>query len=757
MATYDLTSTIPNKIKTGDILNCPYSGTYKTISLPAGIYKLEVWGAMGGYRSSTSYAGKGGYSYGTLILTDKTTTVYLYAGGAGNTSTTYVATSVYAGGFNGGGNRYLYKGGGGGSDVRIGSTSLYARVIVAGGGGSDGSSTKTGMYGGGTSGGSSVENYTYDSTSCGKGGTQTYSGYSASYTTTTQDTTGTTSSGYYGGFGFGGSGLYRASGYGGAGGGGWYGGSGTYPDASGDDDRGGGGGSGYVYTSSTASNYPSGCLLNSSYYLSDAATVAGNTSFTSPTGTSETGHADNGYVRITVIEAQSGPDNLWVKDSANNSNLRESWLWNGGQLESSQIPTGAYGCKMKIKINSLGTWQCLFCGGRAAAIDTDANSNTMFLTGDGTFRRDYYGSTATSTKKYAVGDVITVETIGGKTWINGELFTDFTTVSTASLYNWYFGKSYVYTNSTVGTLDNPALFDVYYIKIYKSGNTVYREYRPYNNGSTTGLWSMTANSAVTGTSTYTVSDTVYNPWKSVTSGWIKTSDPVQSEYEEFEYVYLDSIATSGTVPSIHTGVLLDSATKIRVVCDFELPASFSSVLSVFGAEDSTNRVWPITLYMGSATTLSTYVGSTAAAITTNVTAGQRIKCDITASTEDHICTQTINGVTTTVSFTGDFTTGQEFYVLSNNATDSSKTIQQQAKGVKLHSFKLYVDDILVKDYYFLNGVTNNSIYIYNAVSSNKELLDNDYYAADTARIYWKEISDTGVRFSSDAWSMNGGG
>ena len=31
MATYDLTSSIPaaNKLAAGDILNCPYSGTYK--------------------------------------------------------------------------------------------------------------------------------------------------------------------------------------------------------------------------------------------------------------------------------------------------------------------------------------------------------------------------------------------------------------------------------------------------------------------------------------------------------------------------------------------------------------------------------------------------------------------------------------------------------------------------------------------------------------------------------------------------------
>ena len=70
MATYDLTSSIPTKIAAGDILNCPYSGTYKTITLPKGTYKLECWGAQGGYRSSSTYGGKGGYSVGTITLTE---------------------------------------------------------------------------------------------------------------------------------------------------------------------------------------------------------------------------------------------------------------------------------------------------------------------------------------------------------------------------------------------------------------------------------------------------------------------------------------------------------------------------------------------------------------------------------------------------------------------------------------------------------------------------------------------------------------
>ena len=267
---------VSSSVVVDSVLNYAYTGSSQNVELLPGKYKLEVWGAQGVYRSSSSYGGKGGYSVGTITLTANTK-LYAYVGGSGNTGGT-------SGGFNGGGKRDNYNGGGGGTDFRIGTDSLYARVIVAGGGGSDGATNKTGLYGGGTSGGSASQNYGNG----GQGGTATSggSGYSSGSSTP-------------GSFGKGGQGYYRSSGYGGAGGGGWYGGAGSYPDSSGDDDRGGGGGSGYVYTSSTASNYPSGCLLNSSYYLSNASTTAGNASMPATSSGTETGHSGNGYARIT--------------------------------------------------------------------------------------------------------------------------------------------------------------------------------------------------------------------------------------------------------------------------------------------------------------------------------------------------------------------------------------------------------------------------------------------------------------------------
>ena len=314
----------------------PYTGSAQTYNVPAGAesLKLEVWGAQGGYRSNASKSGKGGYSVGTLKDVTPNQTLYVHVGGAGGNSSSN-RNSVNAGGYNGGGYRYGYKGGGGATHIATASGLLKdlsnnknAVLVVAGGGGSDGATGKQGMYGGGTEGGSSSESFTANSNYCGKGGTQEYSGYSSSYTITTQATSGLNSNTkdyYCGGFGFGGGGVYLNSGYGGAGGGGWYGGSGTVPDGSGDDDRGGGGGSGHVNA-----------------LLEDAQTIAGNASMPNPNGGTMTGREGNGYARITAyvteecesaavavtvtVNQPAAPTNVTVSNITSNSATVQ---WNG--------------------------------------------------------------------------------------------------------------------------------------------------------------------------------------------------------------------------------------------------------------------------------------------------------------------------------------------------------------------------------------------------------------------------------------------
>ena len=246
------------EIKVGKInytTNFTYTGECTTyIAKSDGYYNLEVWGAQGGNYNTTYVGGLGGYSKGIVHLT-KGTTLYVCVGGQPQTVTT--TKTAVPGGFNGGGNgfnrdyssTYTYgQAGGGATDIRIGQNSLYARVIVAGGG--SGSNNRTSGYaGGGTSGVTGQSGYAGTQTSAGSGGSFGQGGSA------------TTSGNNY---------KYGASG----GGGGFYGGGAgsSYSDST-NYDKYSGGGSGYVYTSSTASSYPSGCLLNSNNYLLKASTT----------------------------------------------------------------------------------------------------------------------------------------------------------------------------------------------------------------------------------------------------------------------------------------------------------------------------------------------------------------------------------------------------------------------------------------------------------------------------------------------------
>ena len=253
------------------ICECIGSGT--SFTLLAGTYNVKCSGGYGAHRTRSAYAGKGGYSEGVLS-TESDQTAYAYVGGSGfytamRQNAAYMQSTHPTLSFNGGGLPAAYtslantgQAAGGGTDLRIGTDSLYARAIVAGGAGGTGRTESSGGSGGGTSGG------TYTNRS---GGTL----YGDNYGPGTQSAAGAGSMAEIsGGFGFGGNGNNRSEvGYGGAGGGGWYGGSGTYPDGSGDDEKGGCGGSGYVLTET--SYKPTGYLLDSSNYFTNPVTIAG--------------------------------------------------------------------------------------------------------------------------------------------------------------------------------------------------------------------------------------------------------------------------------------------------------------------------------------------------------------------------------------------------------------------------------------------------------------------------------------------------
>jgi len=287
---------------TKDSAEFSFTQGVQRVSLSAGTYKLEVWGAQGGKSEHGTRGGYGGYSVGTVTL-NELTDLYIYVGGQ--------PTSVLGGGYNGGGKGGIVgpsnnpssmtannslsaqsdtHSGGGATDIRIGSTSLFARVIVAGGGGASGCSSTTGGEGGGPSGTASTSTLYPPH---GGGGTQIAGG---------------TSQGTNAGFGYGGDTTYSLYWPGGAGGGGWYGGGAGSNQTGGGGV--GGGGSGWVYTASAFDAWELGnpedaaqWLLDSSYYLSNASITTGGTSVTLPGGGTGTGRIGNGYARITLLSS----------------------------------------------------------------------------------------------------------------------------------------------------------------------------------------------------------------------------------------------------------------------------------------------------------------------------------------------------------------------------------------------------------------------------------------------------------------------
>lgn len=307
MATYDLRTTIPSasQIAAGDILNAPYDNKTFSLTLPKGVFTLEVWGCLSIGAVSEYPAVQGGYAKGTLALYENTA-AYLLPG-CGHESGTRI---------NGGADY-----GGDASDVRLLANSLYNRILVAGGGGASGfvgGYLGTGGYGGGTTGGDGTGYFSPypDVGPGGGGGTQTSGGTGGPSTVTAYGKNGS----------FGAGGRF-------GGGGGWYGGGGggTYSDAGTGTqaNAGGGGGSGFALTSSSVSKVPSGyasALKNAKYYLTDTQLIRGDSSSrpSTPYPSYSTG---DGYVRITVVSLTPQllpPSNLTYSNLTETS-VKLSW------------------------------------------------------------------------------------------------------------------------------------------------------------------------------------------------------------------------------------------------------------------------------------------------------------------------------------------------------------------------------------------------------------------------------------------------
>ena len=282
------------------------------------MYTCQCWGAQGGSRIITSkkglendgVGGKGAYVIGNISLT-QSKKIFLFVGNEGYNED-YSKFKVTQHIFNGGGKaihtspgpdgtdgtKDVGCSGGGASDIRLingdwdNFNGLKSRIIIAAGGGGNGyDAGNVPGAGGGLKGldASGVVWFNHSYNVLPTGGTQTSGGIS-------------TLSDSYGTFGTGGTSYGDYDG-GGGGGSGYYGGGGGYVDN-------GAGGSSFIsgYTgcnaiaeSSTEANIVHTGSPNhySGYVFSNGVMKAGNESMPSPSGGTETGHAGNGYAKIT--------------------------------------------------------------------------------------------------------------------------------------------------------------------------------------------------------------------------------------------------------------------------------------------------------------------------------------------------------------------------------------------------------------------------------------------------------------------------
>lgn len=266
----------------------------------------------------------------------------------------------------------------------------------------------------------------------------------------------------------------------------------------------------------------------------------------SPTGTTETGHSGDGYIRITVIEANGG--NTLVKiDSTTWKNYKNIFVKTPAVLPSGYtqleyikcegaqyintefVPTGNTRLILDFQLDRVAG-QALFCGGRTAADGNNAVSYTAFFGNSaGTIRRDYYGTSKTTTKSWAAGDRIVFDANKNITTINGDstLLSNFTlnTSSTSIMPIVLFTTCYQASSSSSITLSNSnwAYYKVFSCKIYDNG-TLVRNFIPAKNSSgTLGLYDTVNSKFYTnvGTGTFTAGGET-NPWKQAKGLWIKT-------------------------------------------------------------------------------------------------------------------------------------------------------------------------------------------------------------------------------------------
>lgn len=431
----------------GDTITYNDSTKVYSVTLPAGVYKLEVAGGAGGANGNGAAGGNGGYIKTGLTL-KSSMTLYMYVGSKGGDASAATGgaggktAGTVKGGKGGKGTR-SNGGGGGGARTYIALTSSCTNgdsscsdhlLIEAGGGGGAGGASNGGSpgagsaasYAGGAGGnGSGAVNAGNGGTSTAGNGTSGLGGAGATISeagaggavqcpTKTSDKDG---SYYPAGGGGGGAGYY--SGGGGAGGSRYGNGAaakGTAGTAGGANGVGGNGGNGASATTAYYSGVGGGGGGGSGYVKSGAlsyntnavvgAVTVNNKYVTEsvPAVTNASNNTGDGYVKITALEVNKDPE---TKATVKSLGTKARGSYTGVNLitfSASDIATDIAAGTTSVSGQTLS-----FSNGSASNLDTVSTANNgipIYLNTTGTSASDYiawkYNS---STEKIEISEI----------------------------------------------------------------------------------------------------------------------------------------------------------------------------------------------------------------------------------------------------------------------------------------------------------------------------------------------------------------
>ena len=172
------------------------------------------------------------------------------------------------------------------------------------------------------------------------------------------------------------------------------------------------------------------------------------------------------------------------------------------------------------------------------------------------------------------------------------------------------------------------------------------------------------------------------------------------------YQQVECIKANGT-QYIDTGYKVNSE-KLKIITSLSL-TSDTAGLSLFGSNGGTYDLVPYSTGMN---TFTHWIGSSANILPI---AYNNDHNDVTYELDNGSITCTLNGNSTSGTYTGSIISGHNLYIFGKNESDSSK---ERGNGYNLYSFKMYDNDVLVRDYIPCYRIKDNIAGLYDLVGNS---------------------------------------